>query len=170
MKRFAMLFAAGLMTCVPPAVQADDRDKKTVITLSEPTEVPGIVLQPGKYVVKLLDSSSNRHIAEIMNERMDHLYALTFTAAADRIEPKSKTVLTFYEGTNGRPPAIKRWFWPGDTIGQEFIYPKNQADRISKATRQKVPEGKLPTREESGQSLTPDNANGLTFEETHPNH
>lgn len=173
MKRYSMLFAAGALGytlgyLAPTTARADSEDKKTVITLNQPTEVPGIVLQPGTYVIKLLNSSSNRHIAEIMNERMDHLYALTFTAAAQRVEPKSKTVLTFYEGSNGRPQAMKRWFWPSDTIGQEFIYPKNQADRIYAATKQKVPEGKLPTREESGVQLIPDNANGLTFEGSSP--
>jgi putative ABC transport system permease protein len=70
------------MMSFPVASWADEYDKKTVITITEPLEVPGIVLQPGKYVFKLLDSSSNRHIVEVMNERMDHLYALTFTAAA----------------------------------------------------------------------------------------
>lgn len=169
MKRFSILCAA--LTCgvlgylAPPAAVADEQDKKTVITISAPTEVPGIVLEPGTYVIKLLNSSSNRHIAEIMNERMDHLYALTFTAAAERLQPTSKPVLTFYEETPGRPQALRRWFWPGDTIGQEFLYPKNQALRISAATKTTVPEGNLPTVAESGQKLTPDNAQGLSFEE-----
>ena len=92
-----------------------------------------------------------------MNEKMDHLYALSFTAAAERIDRADKTILTFYEGTNSRPPAVRKWFWPGETIGQEFLYPKDQAARIASDTHQKVAEGGLPTVAESGQSLTPDN-------------
>jgi len=164
MKRFSMLQMAAMsalfISAVPSISLADDIDKKTVITLDQPTEVPGIVLAPGTYVIKLLNSSSNRHIAEIMNERMDHLYALTFTAAAAKVEPKGKTVLTFYEGRDGRPQAMRRWFWPGETDGQEFVYPKRQAAEISARTKEKVPEGSLPTVKESGQSLVPDNANG----------
>src|ERR1700730_14276882 len=170
MKRFSLLhlgaLAAALVCLTPFASKADDYDKKTVVTISAPTEVPGIVLQPGTYVIKLLNSSSNRHIAEIMNERMDHLYALTFTVAAEKITRTGKTVLTFYEGGNGRPPALRKWFWPGDTIGQEFVYPKKQAAEISSATQEKVPEGDLPTVAESRQSLTPDNAKGLSSEDT----
>ena len=154
---------AGVLALAAPVVSlADEFDKKTVVTISQPTEAPGIILEPGTYVIKLLNSSSNRHIAEIMNERMDHLYALTFTAAAERINPAGKTILTFYEATNGRAPALKTWFWPGDTIGQEFLYPKNQAQKISAATHQRVPEGNLPTVAESGQSKVPDNVNGLS--------
>ena len=101
MKHFSLLYLGaltGILVCLaPPASKADEYDKKTVVTISQPTEVPGIVLEPGTYVIKLLNSSSNRHIAEIMNEKMDHLYALTFTVAAERLQPVGKTVLTFYE-------------------------------------------------------------------------
>jgi 1-acyl-sn-glycerol-3-phosphate acyltransferase len=156
---------ASALICIAPLVsRADDYDKKTIITLDQPTEVPGIILAPGTYVIKLLNSSSNRHIAEIMNEKMDHLYALTFTAAAERVEPRGKTVVTFYEGTNGRPKALRKWFWPGDTIGQEFVYPKTQAAIIAADSKEKVPEGELPTVAESGQSWTPDNAKGIPLE------
>jgi len=168
MKRLSLLYMGaltGILVCLnPPASKADDYDKKTVVTISQRAEAPGIILEPGTYVIKLLNSSSNRHIAEIMNERMDHLYALTFTAAAERVERAEKPILTFYEGTNGRPPALRKWFWPGDTIGQEFIYPKDQAARISAATKERVPEGDLPTVADSGQKLTPDNANGLALQ------
>ena len=162
MKRFS-LFQAGALAAVlvsfaPLTALADDYDKKTIVTLDQPTEVPGIVLEPGKYVIKLLNSSSNRHIAEIMNERMDHLYALTFTVAAEKTEQSGKTVLTFYEGSQDHPQAMRKWFWPGDTIGQQFVYPKEQAAEIKGRTKQRVPEGDLPTVAESGQSLTPDNA------------
>ncbi|HEY2382925.1 MAG TPA: hypothetical protein VGK48_17250 [Terriglobia bacterium] len=172
MKHFPLFqmgaLAAAIVCLAPLTTKADDYDKKTIVTFDQPTEVPGIVLQPGKYVIKLLNSASNRHIAEVMNERMDHLYALTFTVAAERVGPltdkQNDRILSFYEGKNGEPRAVRRWFWPGDTIGQEFLYPKNQADRIAANTGEKVPEGKLPTVAESGQSLAPDNANGLTLQ------
>jgi hypothetical protein len=172
MKRFSLLqmgaLAAAVICVAPLATRADEIDKKTIVTFDQPTEIPGIVLQPGKYVIKLLNSSSNRHIAEVMNERMDHLYALTFTAAAERLYPiddkTNKKILTFYEGKNGQPQAVRQWFWPGDTIGQEFLYPKRQADKIAANTGEKVPEGNLPTVAESGQSLTPDNSKNATLE------
>jgi len=142
----------------PAASLADDYDKKTIITITEPLEVPGIVLQPGKYVFKLLNSSSNRHIVEVMNERMDHLYALTFTAAARKIQQKGRTVLTFYEGKGDQPHAIRQWYWPGELDGQEFLYPRKQAERISAVAGVKVPEGSIPTAKESGEKLIADNA------------
>src|SRR5579862_253720 len=168
MKRFSLLqigaLAALVVSLAPPPTLADDYDKKGIVKFDQPTEVPGIVLQPGTYVIKLVDSQSDRHIAVIMNEKMDHLYALTFTAAAFRVERTGKPVLTFYEGANGQPQAIKRWFWPGELDGIEFLYPKTQAARIAANTNQKVAEGGLPSVAESGQSLTPDSAKALTVQ------
>ena len=59
MKRFSLLriaaLTAVLVSLAPPPTVADEYDKKTIVTFSQPTEVPGIVLQPGKYVIKLLE-------------------------------------------------------------------------------------------------------------------
>src|SRR5689334_20890934 len=56
------------VTMLAPVALADQFDKKTVLTVNEPIQVPGKVLMPGKYVVKLFDSLSNRNIVQIFNE------------------------------------------------------------------------------------------------------
>ena len=118
---------------------ADPWNKKTYITTSRAIEVPGAVLPPGKYVFKLLDSSANRHIVQIMNDRENHVFATNLAIPAQRMEPADKTVLTFYEMPGGGPEPIHKWFYPGDTFGQEFAYPKKRALEISRLTRQNVP-------------------------------
>jgi LPXTG-motif cell wall-anchored protein len=121
---------------------ADEWDKKTIVTLKDPLEVPGVTLQPGTYVFKLLNSSSDRHIVEIMNDRQNQLITMTFTAAARRLEPdwKGRTVFTFYETADNRPMAMRQWYYPGDLDGQEFLYPHNQAVSIAKVTHTTVRE------------------------------
>jgi hypothetical protein len=140
MNRFRMsclcVFGGLLMT---GAANADTWNKKTIVTISQSIEVPGAVLTPGKYVFKLLNSDSNRHIVQIMNERENHVYTTNLAFAKERMEPADKTVLTFYEMPGGGPEPIRSWFYPGDTIGQEFAYPKNRATEIAQATHQKVP-------------------------------
>jgi hypothetical protein len=39
----------------------------------------------------------------------------------------------FSERAVGSPHAVRVWFYPGDTIGQEFVYPRRQAMAIAKA-------------------------------------
>jgi hypothetical protein len=61
-----MMLAVGLLTS---HARADQWDKKTVLTVqNQPIQVEDTVLQPGQYVFKLLDSSSDRHVVQIFNE------------------------------------------------------------------------------------------------------
>ena len=92
----------------PAASVADDYDKKTIITISEPLEASGIVLLPAKYVFKLLNPPSNGHTDQAMNERMDDLTALPLTAAASKIQPKGRTVMTHYAGHDSQPPPVRQ--------------------------------------------------------------
>ena len=48
-----------------PTARADAWDKETIVTFSNPVEVPGQVLQPGTYVFKLADSQGSRHCADL---------------------------------------------------------------------------------------------------------
>jgi hypothetical protein len=44
----------------------------------------------------------------------------------------------FAERLAGSPQAIQVWFYPGDKIGEEFVYPRRQAIAIAKANHQPV--------------------------------
>jgi hypothetical protein len=135
---FCSLALCGL---VAPVSNADARDKKTVVTLPERVEVPtGVILEPGTYVFKLMDSQANRHIVQILSEDEDQVFATILAIANERLEPPDDTVLTFYEMPGGRPQALRSWFYPGDTIGQEFAYPKDRATEIGAAVGTTVPE------------------------------
>jgi len=136
----AALPCALMVSGMAPHLFGDEYDKKTDVTISNPVEVPGAILQPGKYMFKLLNNSSNRHIVEISSEDGKKVYAIVFTVAARRLEPSSKTILTFYEMPKGTPEAVRYWYWPGELDGQEFTYPKDRAALISKATGVKVKE------------------------------
>jgi hypothetical protein len=47
-------------------------------------------------------------------------------------------VILFSERASGSPQAVKVWYYPGERIGNEFVYPKSQAMRIAKETHQRV--------------------------------
>lgn len=157
MKRSSIVSIAApvalLLLAAAPAVFSDDHDKKTDITIEQPIQVPGAVLQPGTYMFILMNSSSDRHIVEIKSEDGSKLYATTFTTAARRVQPTGKVSLTFYEMPAGTPQALRQWFWPGDTEGQEFLYPHDKAAEITAATNQTVPE--IPAGQDVAQAAPP---------------
>jgi outer membrane biosynthesis protein TonB len=81
-------------------------------------------LEPGTYVFKLLDSSSNRDIVQIYNSDENHLINTIMAIPNYRLQPTGNTRFTFYETPPGTARAMHAWFYPGDNFGQEFRYPK----------------------------------------------
>ena len=67
------LIGGVLLIGAATRADADQWNKKTYVTISQSIEVPGAILPPGKYVFKLLDSQSNRHIVQILNARENHV-------------------------------------------------------------------------------------------------
>jgi hypothetical protein len=143
------VFCALAAVSLAPLCKADVWDKKTKVSVNSPIEVPGAVLTPGTYIFKLVNSQSNRHIVQIMNEDENRTFALTFTSPAFRLDPKDKTVLTFYEAKGDRPRAVRAWFYPGDVDGQEFVYGKDQSRYIPIAYTPQLEPVQTSTKEES---------------------
>lgn len=143
MNRFkvvATIFCLSLMALAfSPRVEADDWNKKTVVTFSQPVEIPGgIVLPAGTYVFKLMDSSSNRHIVQIFNQDQTHIYATILAIPNWRLQATDKTVINFAERPSGSPEAIRAWFYPGANSGEEFVYPKRRAIELAKVINMPV--------------------------------
>ncbi len=134
---------AGLVTlgwcALTPSARADEWDKRTVLTVGEPIQVPGAVLQPGKYVMKLMDSQSDRHIVQIFNEDQSHLITTILAIPNYRLQPTGETRFQWWETPAGQPRAMRAWFYPGDNFGQEFAYPKNMSVQIASTNQQSVP-------------------------------
>jgi hypothetical protein len=131
--------SAALLNVVPvPTANADEMDKKTIVTTNAPTEVPGRVLPPGTYVFKLLDSSSNRNIVQIFDKDEKRLYATVLAVPDYRLQPSDKPLIQFEERAANAPEAIKAWFYPGDQYGQQFVYPHKRAAELAKQHNGKV--------------------------------
>jgi hypothetical protein len=121
------------------AVRADEWDKKTVLTLSQPFEIPGHVLPAGTYTFKLFDSMSDRHIVQVFNADGSQIVATVMAISNYRLTSTDQTVIKFGEVPSGSPETIRAWFHPGNTVGQEFVYPKLRATQLAKAAKAVVP-------------------------------
>jgi hypothetical protein len=128
---FGAIFAAG--------VQADDWNKKTVMTFNQPIEIPGQILPAGTYTVKLLDLASQRHLVQFLDADGVRVIATVIAIDNWRLRPTGETVVKFSERSGDNPEAIKAWFYPGDNFGQEFVYPKHRAIELAVASQEPVP-------------------------------
>lgn len=115
-------FAAGIGTF---QAKGDAWDKKTILTVNQTIQVRDTVLEPGQYVLKLFNSNSERHIVQIFNADQSHLINTVMAIPKQRMEPTGDTQFQFWETPSGTARAMRAWFYPGDTIGQEFPYPKH---------------------------------------------
>lgn len=141
MKRILLAVASiGLLGIgLAASARADEWNKKTTVTVNQPIEVPGMVLPAGTYVLKLLDSPSDRHIVQIYNEDQTELQTTILAIPNYRLRPTGDTVITFWETPPGTPRALRAWFYPGNNFGQEFAYPKTKATEIAAAVHAEVP-------------------------------
>jgi hypothetical protein len=118
---FATLLASSSLL---PSAKADEWDKTTVVTFNAPVEVPRRVLPAGTYVFKLADSQSDRDIVQIFTEDESELITTTLAIPVYRQKTSDGAVITLEERESGSPEAVKRWFYPGDNYGFEFMYSK----------------------------------------------
>jgi hypothetical protein len=140
--------AAMLMTmsAMPTFAQGQPLDSRTEFTFNQPVELPGVTLPPGTYVFRFIDATTGRKVMQVQaKDASSKNYGMFLTINAQRPRPSDDAELRFLETPAGQPAAVKTWWYPGNTIGREFIYPKSQARRLAQATNTAV----LTTEEES---------------------
>jgi hypothetical protein len=127
--RFLPVACLALIGFSIKTATADEWNKEMILRFSAPVQVPGKVLQPGKYVFRLVDNNSNRNIVQIfsVDERGRQDFVTTIQTVPDyRLETPDKPMIQFQERHLGDPEAIKSWFYPGVNYGWHFVYPKSE--------------------------------------------
>ena len=132
-------FALAIATLVAVGARADDNDRLTYMTFSGPVQLPGVTLAAGTYTFKMADLSGSKHVVHVFTkEESPKLITTLMTIPNQRLDPVTDTLIMFQERPAGSPQAVKAWFYPGRSIGEEFIYPKQQAVEIAQANNTSV--------------------------------
>ena len=130
--------AALIAACLAPGARADEWNKKTFLTFSAPVQIPGATLPAGTYMFQLADPDNARHVVRVSSKEGDKIYGMFMTIPNERLQAPDENVIMFAETPAGTPQAVQVWFYPGDRIGEEFVYPKTQATLIAKANHREV--------------------------------
>jgi hypothetical protein len=140
MKIHKVYIALGLMIAFVLffefAAHADEMDESTKITFSAQIQIPGQVLPAGTYTFQQVDANSESGLVQIFNADHSVLYATLQTVSTERREPTGDTTITLAEQETGKPDVLVKWFYPGRTIGHEFVYPKQQEQEIAQAKQE----------------------------------
>jgi hypothetical protein len=138
---FTFVAVAMMTAAAAPSAYAqnDNPNRRTVLTFSQPFEVPGKVLPAGTYTFQLADTLNDRHIVSISSADGSEQLAMAMGIATNRVEATNRTVITFNEVPAGQPDTIRTWFYPGRNGGVEFVYPKRRAIELATTARVIVP-------------------------------
>jgi hypothetical protein len=152
---FCLLAVTMLGATMLPSARADEWNKKTVVTFSQAVEVPGKILPAGTYTFQLLDSPSDRHIVQIFNADGSQIIATILAINNYRLQPTGETVMKFTERPGDAPEALRAWFYPGNSFGQEFVYPKVRAIQLAQTTKEIVPAVAADTLDDNAMRTAP---------------
>jgi|SRR5579863_2186863 len=155
-------FAGCLSVALLPSLQADQWDKTTILQVNEAIQVPScctpdhtVTLEPGEYVIALVDSLSDRHIVRIFDKDKQHVITTILAIPNYRLRPTGKTVFQYWEVPAGQPKELRAWFYPGDNFGQEFAYHKQIAAQIATYVKTPVPAIEVDTKVEEDLKTAP---------------
>jgi len=152
MKLFATVVALAVVAVLVGRVTAQtlNTSERSFLTFSNNVEMPGVTLEAGTYVFKLADHNLSRNVIEVWDKDEKHMIGHWTFVQAERPRVTEETVVMFKETREGTTPAVQYWYFPGEKIGKEFIYPKDQAERIAARTGTQVHAEEVTTVAEAG--------------------
>jgi len=120
-----LIVALAAFVAFDAAAQNPTWNHKAYVTLERQTEIPGRILPPGTYVLKLIVPES--HVGQILNADETKAFGLFFTKTIDRKFPGALETDVRLE--NRQKGTVKwdrlvAWFSPGEPVGDEISYDK----------------------------------------------
>ena len=103
-----------------------------------------MMLEPGRYVLRLVEPGSERNVLEVFEVVQlwtgdeSRLLSTLLTMPNYDQPTTDQTVFTFFERGPKQAKALRLWFAPGKKYGQEFVYPKAQAVELAKSVGRAV--------------------------------
>ena len=131
--RLTCVGAFLLASFVAAVATGDTIDKRTTFTFNTPVAVPGVTLPAGSYLFHVVDKDT-REVVQVLSGDGKTPYAMFFAMPIWRSAASADPELTFIETAADMPPAIRAWWYPGDTIGYEFLYGRDQARRLAEGS------------------------------------
>ncbi len=134
-----VLLLAFLM--ILPGARADETNQATRVTFSQPVRIPGRVLPAGTYWFILPQDVTDHNQVRIYNSDRTVFYGTVITINAERPRATDNSAFTFTVHESTQPQALVSWFYPGETIGHEFLYPKQVSTELAKSKQVTVVAG-----------------------------
>lgn len=113
----------GLMTA---SATAQTWETRVRFSLNTKLEVPGAILEPGNYVMRVLNDTANRAYVQFLNDREDEVITTALTVPHGRLNATEEARYTVYERPKGLPEVLKSFYLQEEFGGHDFVYPSSE--------------------------------------------
>jgi hypothetical protein len=124
---------------------ANELDQSTILTFSQPIEVPGQVLPAGTYLFTLTSSDADRTLVQIFNSDRTHLYGMFQTIPTERRSSTDDPVSTFAQQCSGNQKHHLKWFYRRRLNENDVFSVSRQEKELARDTQETVVAREQPT-------------------------
>ena len=163
----ALLFVAVSISSAVQEPYSTGWNKKSTLHSDKSVEFPGIVLEPGTYVIRQKDATDNRAIIEICNQDESQVLGTALAVPDHELKPDDNSEFSFFNAPPGKPEPVHTWFYSGDMVGWEFVYPKPRAKEIAKASDNHVMASNSVSKDDVIVAVTP-NGSEVVIDDPRP--
>ena len=122
------------------AAEAQYEKTKSTLVIAERVEVPGAILEPGNYLVRVADVQANRNVVVFQSPDGTKTYATCLATPHPEAAMPSTTEFAYYSNVpEGQPRVLRSWFPANVSNGQDFYYPPARAAELRKLNQEEVP-------------------------------
>jgi hypothetical protein len=100
------------------------------LTFHRSIEVPGARLVAGTYVFRVMGTSA----LQVLSENRQHVYTTFLTLRGDGGGDATRDQMKFQQFDEEGPLRILAWY-PADSVGFEFLYPKPKRESVDRRER-----------------------------------
>ncbi len=138
-KLFAFAAITLLALCAIAPAMADSLDQVMNLSVKgQPVEIPGRVLEPGKYVLRFVDDEHHFVEIQMAGGAQVGMYQVVPISRAVR---KDNVQLVVAKQA-GSVPELTAFFYPDAKTGYKFLYPKSQSIEAAKTVANNSSQGR----------------------------
>lgn len=101
LRKLLSVCALAVFLTMTGTAEAQTFDRRTYFTFNQTVMLPGLTLPAGTYLFRLVPGDWSRHVVQVANRGRD---------------------------THLR---LKTWWYPGETVGREFLYSNEEERRLA---------------------------------------
>lgn len=163
----AVLFAVMAISSAVQEPYSTGWNKKSTLTSERALEFPGIVLEPGTYVIRQKGSNETRAVIEICDRDESQILGTAEAVPYHELRPDDNSEFVFFTAPQDNPEPVRAWFFSGEMVGWEFVYPKPRAREIAKAADAHVMASNSINKDDVIVAVTP-NGNEVVIDDPRP--